>query len=74
MRQQAEQNLEREGKANEDLRGVKEWDGVIGEGWTTQLDGKPIIDGNGKAVDNDTTALIVDANGTITFTGYYGDV
>jgi len=61
------------GKAYEDLLGVKEWDGNLGDGWTTQLDGKPIIDGNGNTVGNNLAAPIVDANGNITFTGYYGD-
>jgi GH35 family endo-1,4-beta-xylanase len=61
------------GKAYEDLLGVKEWDGVIGDGWTTQLDGKPIVDGNGNTVGNNPAAPMVDANGNITFTGYYGD-
>ncbi len=61
------------GQAYEDLLGVKEWDDVVGNGWTTQLDGKPIVDGNGQTVGNNLAAPIVDANGNIAFTGYYGD-
>jgi endo-1,4-beta-xylanase len=61
------------GKAYEDLLGVKEWDDVIGDGWTTQLDGKPIVDGNGNTIGNNPAAPVVDSSGNITFTGYYGD-
>ena len=61
------------GKAYEDLLGVKEWDGVLGNGWTTQLDGRPIIDGNGSAIGNNPAAPIVDSLGNIDFTGYYGE-
>jgi hypothetical protein len=61
------------GKAYEDLLGVKDWDGNLNDGWTTQLDGKPVVDGNGNVVGNDPAAPIVDANGNITFNGYYGD-
>ncbi len=66
-------NVTGAGKAYEDLLGVQEWDGVLGNGWTTQLDGKAIVDGNGNPVGYDPAMPLVDASGNINFTGYYGD-
>jgi GH35 family endo-1,4-beta-xylanase len=61
------------GKIYEDLLGVKEWDGTLGNGWNTQLDGKTITDGNGNLVGNNPAAPLVDASGNVNFNGFYGD-
>jgi hypothetical protein len=54
------------------MLGVKKWDGIVGNDWATQLDDKPIVDASGKPVGNDSAAPIVDADGTISLTGYHG--
>jgi len=60
------------GKAYEDLLGVKEWDGMLGDGWSTQLDGKAIVDGNGNLIGFNPAAPLVDSDGNLNFTGFYG--